>query len=138
MAIKQTIKRGAVRAHRKVFGKPSEVMITTDRGGLTKSEIKDVLQTLASAIKQGILPPSTYEYRPPVRILSNREPVFIIPKDGNVHKARVKIREIMKARYGTQFTVDGGKADNTPTISERSPKVSRKTPQITPKTPRLR
>lgn len=136
MAIKRTLKRGIVKAERKILGKPKEVMITTGKGGLTKSEIKDVLATLSSAGKRGELPQMSYEYRPP--FLLGREPIFLIPKDGKVHKARVLIREVMKARYGTQFIVDGSKTSSTPSISERRSISKRKPPRITPKTPKLR
>lgn len=136
MKIKQRIKRGAVKAERKILGKPKEVGITTGKGGLTKSEIKDVLATLSSAGKAGKLPQMSYEYHPP--FLLGREVLYLIPKDGNVHKARVLIREVIKAKYGTQFIVDGSKASSTPSISERRSISKRKSPRITPKTPKLR
>ncbi len=133
MTVKKRIKRGIVKAERKIFGKPREVGITTGKGGLTKSEIKDVLATLSSAGKMGKLPQMSYEYHPP--FLLGREVLYLIPKDGNVHKARVLIREVLK---GTQFIVDGGKASNTPPISKRGLKVSRATPRITPRVGRLK
>ena len=135
------IKRGLVKAHRKILGKPKDIMITTGKGGLTKAEIKDVLQTLHTAREQGQLSALTFEYKPPIPILDNREPIFLIPKDGNVLGARVKIREIIRARYGTQFTVDGGKVSSAPKVKvtrSRTSLPSRKAPRITKKTPRLR
>jgi len=107
MAIKQKVKRGFVKVHRKVFGKSNEIMISTGKGGLTKSEINDVLSTLGKACKQGKVPDLTYEYRPPVRILSSRdrEPVWLIPKNVSVAAARVKIRAVMRAKYGAKYLV---------------------------------
>ena len=105
MAVKQKIKRGFVKAHRKVFGKSKEVMISTGKGGLTKAEIKDVLVTLGRARQQGKIPALTYEYKPPVPILSSREPIFLIPKNVSVATARVKIRAVIRAKYGAKYLV---------------------------------
>ena len=139
MRVKQVLKRGMVKAHRKIFGKPTDVMITTGKGGLTKSEIKDVLQTLTTARKQGLLSPLTFEYKPPIPILSNREAIFLIPKDGKVLKARIEIRKILKARYGTQFIVNGSKpSPKVEGTRSRQKPLTRKTPRITPIRPKLR
>ena len=139
MGIKLKLKRGIVKAHRKVLGKPTDIMITTGKGGLTSSEIKDVLQTLTSARKQGLLTPLSFEFKPPIRFLDNREPLFLTPKDGNVLKARVQIKQLVNARYGNQFMVDGGKAISRKTVVRNKTSVpSRRGIRITPKTPRLR
>jgi len=106
MAGKQKIKRLVTKAHRKVFGKPKEIMVTTGKGGLTKAEISDVLAKLSKARTKGLIPAFSYEYRPPVPLLSPREALFLIPKTVPVSTARVKLRSVMKAIYGTKYTVD--------------------------------
>lgn len=140
MGIKKALRRRVVKIERKIFGKPKGVMISTGKGGLTKAEIENVLATLGEARKQGKILALSFEYRSPT-IIDRREPIFLIPKDGNVLGARVKIRGIIKAKYGAQFSVDGGKASSASKVEvtqSRTRLSSRRMPRITPKTPRLR
>ncbi len=52
----------------------------TRKGGkeLTQSEITTILHALGKARTK--LPPITYEYRPPVRFISQRETLYILPE----------------------------------------------------------
>ena len=105
MGVKRTIKKKAIKVHRKIFGKPKEVMITTGKGGLLKAEIEDVIKTLGNARRQGKIPACRYEYKPPIAFLRGREMLILIPKTDSVLVARAKIRKVMKAKYGTKYIV---------------------------------
>jgi len=136
-SIKRVLKRGFVKTHRKVFGKPKEVMITTGRGGLTKTEIKDILDILGKAVQNKEVSNFTYEYRPPVAILSSREPLILIPKNVPVGTLRIQVNRVIRREYGIGYIIDGfGSGSNR--AMESKPTISRRTPRITPKTPRLR
>lgn len=142
MGIKRAIKRGLVKTHRKVFGKPREIMITTGRGGLTKTEIKDVLDILGEAVRKKEVSNFTYEYRPPVPILSSREPLNLIPKTVPVATFRRQVNRVIRREYGGGYIIAGYSGKDTginkPTISKRTQLGHRGLPRITPKTPRLR
>ncbi len=105
MKLKTFFKRKAVKAHRKVFGKTKEIMLTTGKGGLTKPEIEDVMGTLGKAMKQGKLPPLSYEYRPPT-IMGRRAIVWLIPETVSVATARAKVKAVLKAEYGSKYIVN--------------------------------
>ncbi len=79
-------------------------MITTGRGGLTKDEIKEVLDTLVTARKQGKLPALSYEYRSPT-FIDRRNPIFVTPEDTAVAEMRVKVRAAVKAKHGSKYVV---------------------------------
>ena len=104
MDLKRKIERKLTKVHRKVFGPRKEVMITTGKGGLTKAEIKDVLNTISRARKQGTLPAMSYEYRSPT-FIDRREPIWLKPKTVSVARARVKVRAVIKTKYGSKYTV---------------------------------
>jgi len=105
MKARTKVKRAGVKLHRKVFGSTKEVRITTGKGGLTKSEIKDVLATLTKAVKDGRIPSLAYQYRPPT-IVARRETILITPESVPVATARVRLRAMMKDEYGARYIVD--------------------------------
>lgn len=135
--IKRALKRGFVKTHRKVFGKPKEVMITTGRGGLTKSEIRDILDILGKAVQNKEVPNFTYEYRSPVPILSSREPLYLIPKTVPVGTFRMQVNRVIRREYGIGYIIDGF-GGGAARARESKPNISKRIPRITPKTPRLR
>ena len=100
--IRRAVKRKSAKLQSKLRAK--EVMITTGKGGLTKSEIKDVLATLKEAKSFGKIPSLSYEYRP-TTIIDRREPIFLIPKNVPIQTARTQVKSIMREKYGTKYIV---------------------------------
>ena len=104
MTLKGAIKRGLVKTHRGIFGKPKEVIVTTELGGLTKAEIKDVLKTLATARRQGKIPIVRTVYEKP-SFLERRQKIWLIPKTVSVPATRVKVKAAIRAKHGSRYIV---------------------------------
>lgn len=104
MSLKKRITRAKVKTYRKVFGRPKDIVVTTGKGGLTKAEIKRVLEILGQASKQGLIPLLTYEYRPPT-IIARREMLFLKPKVGSLGTATAKVRKLLKSRFNANIKV---------------------------------
>ena len=104
MTIKKRITKAGLKAHRKVFGRPKKIAVTTGKGGLTKAEITKVLGILGQAIKQGLIPQVTYEYRPPT-FISRREMLFLKPNTGSLGTATAKFRKVLQKHFGANIKV---------------------------------
>ena len=102
MSLKKKIEGKLGKLQTRVFGKRKEIMITTGKGGLTKAEIKDVLATISRARRQGTIPAMSYEYHPP-SFIDRREPIWLKPKTSPLATARVKLRAVIRSKYGSIF-----------------------------------
>ncbi len=81
-----------------------EITITRNGKGLSKSEVNEVISTLRKAKAEGKLPSLTYEYNPRT-LLFGKDPIYITPKTAPLERIGVKIRAILRGKYGSKYSV---------------------------------
>jgi len=79
-------------------------IIHTDGRELTQREIDEVLRALGR--HKDKLPPVKYEYRPPVKVISPRETLYITPKDKTTQFAYIPIQGVLDQEFPGEYTAE--------------------------------
>ena len=74
------------------------------KGGLSQNQAESILVALKQAKARGGLPPLSYEYNPHSRLFG-RDPLYVWPKSGGAARVGVKIRNIIRGKFGGKYSV---------------------------------
>jgi len=72
--------------------------------GLTKQEIAEVLSAIRSARAKGEVPALSYETNQRPGIFG-KDPIYLTPKSAELKRTAVKVRQVLKQRFGDKYTV---------------------------------
>jgi len=87
------------------MAKVKEIAVTRKgKTGLSGEETKEVLSAIRSARGRGQLPAMSYEYNPHPRIFG-KDPIYLIPKNADVKRTGVKVRAVLRQRFGDKYSV---------------------------------
>ncbi len=82
-----------------------EIAITVKGKGLSKTEVKEVIAELKKARAADKLPPLSYEYNPHTTFFG-KDPIYITTKDAPLERTGVKIRAILRSKFGSKYNVN--------------------------------
>lgn len=94
-----------IKARAKRVMTPREIAV--DRGGgkgLSNTEINEVLKVIRAAGQLRKLPEMTCEYRGHPRIFG-KDPLYLKPKSADLRRTAVKVRTVLRAKYGSKYSV---------------------------------
>ena len=74
------------------------------KGGLSGVQVTNILGILRQAKNKGVLPPLSYQYNPRTKLFG-RDPLYVRPKSGSVMRVGVKVRNIIREKFGAKYSV---------------------------------
>ncbi len=74
------------------------------KGGLSRQEISEVLATLKLAKAKGEIPPLTYEASSHSRLFG-KDPIYLSPKSADLKRTAVKVRMLLRRKFGDKYSV---------------------------------